>query len=68
MGPKANVKTFLNAHNQFTNNVFQYSIRSALKINQGLLVQLILQFNFLIALDTCNSLYLYVMSANRQAT
>jgi hypothetical protein len=29
-------------------------------------LQLALQFNFWVALDTCNSLYLYAMNVNRQ--
>ncbi len=29
-------------------------------------LQLALKFNFLVALDTCNSLYLYAMIFNRQ--
>ncbi len=31
-------------------------------------LQLALQFNFWVTKDTCNSLYLYVMSANKQVT
>jgi hypothetical protein len=33
---------------------------------QGLVLQLALQFNFWVVKDICNSLYLYVVSANEQ--